>query len=182
MDRSVVQVISANQNWSTQVYGTTPEYFHIRDWEIAQGRFFLQSEVEAASKVCVLGETVAQQLFGSKDPIGESIRVKQMPCEVVGVLKPKGQSAMGQDQDDQLFMPSPTFKSRMLNQNRDEIGSMMLTSTSSGDLDLALRQVTGILRQRHHLADDADDDFSIRNLSEMAEMQQKVVDTQTAML
>jgi putative ABC transport system permease protein len=182
VDRTVVQMISANQNWSSTVYGTTPEFFAIRDWQIARGRFFLASEVDSAAKVCVLGQTVAENLFGGQDPVGETIRVKQMPCEIVGVLQRKGQSSQGQDQDDMLVMPSPTYKSRMLNQNRNYIGSMLLSATSSQDMDAATQQVTAILRQKHHLQDGADDDFTVRNLADIAATQQKMVDTQTGML
>jgi len=182
LDRTVVQAISANQNWSTTVYGTTPEYFAIRDWQAARGRLFTPAEVDAAAKVCVLGETVAENLFGGQDPLGETIRVKQMPCEIVGVLMRKGQSAQGQDQDDVIVMPSPTFKSRMLNQNRNYIGVILVAATSGDDMDLAQSQVSAILRQRHRLPDGADDDFTVRNLADLAATQQKMMDTQTSML
>ncbi len=182
VDRTVAQIVSANQNWSTGVYGTTPEYFAIRDWQAGRGRLFTAAEVDAAAKVCVLGETVAENLFGGSDPIGETIRVKQMPCEVVGVLMRKGQSAQGQDQDDVLLMPHPTFKSRMLNQNRNYIGTILVSATSGDDMDLAQSQVSSILRQRHKLVDGADDDFTVRNLADLAATQQKMMDTQTGML
>jgi putative ABC transport system permease protein len=182
VDRTNVQVVSANQNWATTVYGTTPEYFSIRDWKIASGRFFTSGEVDTAAKVCVLGQTVAQNLFAGSDPVGETIRVKQMPCEVVGVLIPKGQSSQGQDQDDMLVMPSPTYKSRMLNQNRNYVGSLLLAATAADDMDLAQTQVTAILRQKHKIAEGGDDDFTVRNLADLAAAQQKIVETQTGML
>ena len=182
VDRSVGQVISANLNWSTQIIGTTPEYILIRDWPVSHGRFFTAAENETAAKVCVLGETVAQNLFGGRDPIGEQIRVKQMPCEVIGILAVKGQSAMGTDQDDMLIVPSLTLRTRILNQNRQHVSTIMVSATSEADLFVAEREVMQILRQRHHLADDQDNDFTIRNLSEILQTQQRIVETQTAML
>ncbi|MBP6742232.1 MAG: ABC transporter permease, partial [Deltaproteobacteria bacterium] len=106
VDRTSTQIISANLNWSTQVIGTTPEYVLIRDWPIARGRFYTATDNDTAAKVCVIGQTVAQNLFGDSDPVGQQIRVKQMPCDVIGVLAAKGQSAMGTDQDDVLLIPS----------------------------------------------------------------------------
>jgi putative ABC transport system permease protein len=181
-DRTVAQVISANQNWSTQIYGTTPEYFLVRDWGVARGRRFTHSENETAAKVCLLGQTVAQNLFGGNDPVGETVRVKQMPCEVIGVLATKGQSAMGTDQDDAVIIPSLTLRTRILNQSRQYVGSIMIGATSEEDVAQAEQEVIRILRQRHKLADDQENDFTIRNLSELAQTQAKVVETNTAML
>jgi putative ABC transport system permease protein len=182
VDRTVAQVISSNLNWSTQVLGTTLEYIRIREWPVRRGRFFTSAEDETAAKVCVLGQTVAQNLFGDADPLGQSIRVKQMPCEVVGVLAQKGQSAMGTDQDDIILVPSLTLRTRVLNQNRQFVGSIMVGATSEDDLFLAEQEVTQLLRQRHKLSDDQDNDFTIRNLAEIVQTQQKIVETQTGML
>lgn len=182
VDRTVAQVISSNLNWSTQVLGTTLEYIRIREWPVRRGRFFTTTEDETAAKVCVLGQTVAQNLFGDADPLGQSIRVKQMPCEVVGVLAAKGQSAMGTDQDDIILVPSLTLRTRVLNQNRQFVGSIMVGATSEDDLFLAEQEVTQLLRQRHKLTDDQDNDFTIRNLAEIVQTQQKIVETQTGML
>jgi putative ABC transport system permease protein len=182
IDRTVTQIISANLNWSAQVLGTTPEYVLIRDWPMARGRYFTAAENETASKVCVLGQTVAQNLFGDSDPIGQQIRVKQMPCEVIGLLAPKGQSAMGTDQDDVLIVPSLTLRTRVLNQNRQYVGSIMIGATSDDDLAQAEAEVIQILRQRHKLSEEQDNDFTIRNLAELVQTQQKIVETQTGML
>jgi len=182
VDRTSGQVISANLNWSTQIIGSTPEYILIRDWAVARGRFFTSSENDTAAKVCVLGTTVAQSLFGDRDPIGEQIRVKQMPCEVIGLLSTKGQSAMGTDQDDMLLVPSLTLRTRILNQNRQHVSTIMVAATSEADLPEAEREVGQILRQRHRLVDDQENDFTIRNLSEILQTQQKIVETQTSML
>ena len=182
IDRTVTQVISANLNWSTQVLGTTPEYVLIRDWPMGQGRYFTSAENDSAAKVCVLGQTVAQNLFGGGNPIGQQIRVKQMPCEVIGLLAPKGQSAMGTDQDDVLIVPSLTLRTRVLNQSRQYVGSIMIGATSDEDLEQAEAEVVQILRQRHKLNEEQDNDFTIRNLAELVQTQQKIVETQTGML
>ena len=182
IDRTVTQIISANLNWSAQVLGTTPEYVLIRDWPMARGRYFSAAENETAAKVCVLGQTVAQNLFGDSDPIGQQVRVKQMPCEVIGLLAAKGQSAMGTDQDDVLIVPSLTLRTRVLNQNRQYVGSIMIGATSDDDLAQAEAEVVQILRQRHKLTEDQDNDFTIRNLAELVQTQQRIVETQTGML
>jgi putative ABC transport system permease protein len=182
VDRTNVQIITDNQNWLTSAYGSTPDYFPIRDWRIAKGRFFNQSESDQGAKVCVLGNTVANNLFGSADPIGESIRVRQMPCTVVGVLASKGQSSQGQDQDDLLVMPWVTFKSRMLSQDRVHVGQIMVSANTPEDVSHAQTQVQGILRQQHKLSEQEIDDFTVRNLADLAETQQAAVETQTNML
>ncbi len=182
VDRTSTQIISANLNWSTQVIGTTPEYVLIRDWPIARGRFYTATDNDTAAKVCVIGQTVAQNLFGDSDPVGQQIRVKQMPCDVIGVLAAKGQSAMGTDQDDVLLIPSLTLRTRVLNQSRQYVGSIMISATSEQDLAQAEQEVTQILRQRHKLTDDQENDFTIRNLAELVQTQQKIVETQTGML
>ena len=182
VDRTAGQVVSSNQNWATSIFGSTPEYFLVRNWDVARGRLFTASENETAAKVCVIGQTVAQNLFGDSDPIGETVRVKQMPCEVIGVLVAKGQSAMGNDQDDVMMVPLLTLRTRILNQSRQYVGSILISATSEADLPLAEQQVTQLLRQRHRLSDEQDNDFALRNLSELAATQQKVVEESTAML
>jgi putative ABC transport system permease protein len=182
VDRTVAQVVSANLNWQTPVLGTTTEYAALRDWPVARGRFFTAAENETAAKVCVLGQTVAQNLFGDSDPVGQQIRVKQMPCEIVGLLSPKGQSAMGSDQDDILILPSLTLRTRVLNQNRQTVSTIMVAATSEDDLAQAESEVVSILRQRHKLTDEQENDFSVRNLAELVQTQQKIVETQTGML
>ena len=182
VDRTVAQVISANLNWQTPLLGTTTEYAALRDWPVGRGRFFTSAENDTAAKVCVLGQTVAQNLFGDTDPVGQQIRVKQMLCEIIGVLTPKGQSAMGSDQDDILIMPSLTLRTRVLNQNRQFVSTIMVAATSEDDLAAAESEVVSILRQRHKLTDEQENDFTIRNLAELVQTQQKIVETQTGML
>ena len=182
VDRTVTQVVLDNQNWLTTVYGSTPDFFAIREWTIEHGRFFTDSESDSGAKVCVLGQTVATQLFGAGDPLGQVVRVKAMPCEVVGVLSSKGQSSQGQDQDDLVVMAWVTFKSRMMSQDRIHVGSLLISATSPEEVSHAQTQVTGILRQQHRQSDDEPDDFTVRNLADLAATQEKAADAQTGML
>jgi putative ABC transport system permease protein len=182
IDRTVVQVVLDNQNWLTTVYGSTPDFFAIREWTIARGRIFNDSESDSGAKVCVLGQTVAAQLFGSGEALGQVVRAKAMPCEVVGVLAGKGQSSQGQDQDDLVVMPWATFKSRMMSQDRIHVGSILVSATSSDEVSHAQTQVTGVLRQQHRLSDGQLDDFTVRNLADLAATQEKAADAQTGML
>jgi len=182
IDRTVVQVVIDNQNWLTTVYGSTPEFFAIREWTLARGRLFNASESDSGAKVCVIGQTVAAQLFGLSDPLGGVVRVKEMPCEVVGVLGSKGQSSQGQDQDDLVVMPWVTFKSRMMSQDRIHVGSILVSATSPDEVSHAQTQVTGILRQQHRQLDGDLDDFTVRNLADLAATQEKAADAQTGML
>lgn len=182
VDRTVTQVIHENGNWLTSVIGTTFDYIALRDWEINKGRFFTAEENDTAAKFCVLGQTVVQNIFGEQDPIGETIRVKQMPCQVIGVLAAKGQSATGTDQDDVLLLPQLTLRTRVLNQSRQYIGSILVGAFSDQELYKSQQEITQILRQRHRLTDEQDDDFTIRNLAELVQTQQRIVQTQTSML
>jgi putative ABC transport system permease protein len=182
LDRTVVQVVLDNQNWLTTVYGSTPEFFAIREWSLAHGRFFNSSESDSGAKVCVFGQTVAKQLFGASEPLGQVVRVKSMPCQVVGVLASKGQSSQGQDQDDLVVMPWVTYKSRMMSQDRIHVGSILVSAISPDEVSHAQTQVIGILRQQHRLSDSQLDDFTVRNLADLAATQEKAADAQTGML
>ena len=182
VDRTVTQVILDNQNWLTTIYGSTPDFFAIREWTAARGRFFNDAEADSGAKVCVLGQTVARQLFGAGDALGQAVRVKEMPCVVVGVLTSKGQSSQGQDQDDLVVMPWVTFKSRMMSQDRIHVGSILVSAISPDEVSHAQTQVTGILRQQHRQPDGELDDFTVRNLADLAATQEKAADAQTGML
>jgi putative ABC transport system permease protein len=182
LDRTVVQVVLDNQNWLTTVYGSTPDFFAIREWSLARGRFFNSSESDSGAKVCVFGQTVAKQLFGASEPLGQVVRVKSMPCQVVGVLASKGQSSQGQDQDDLVVMPWVTFKSRMMSQDRIHVGSILVSAISPDEVSHAQTQVIGILRQQHRQLDGQLDDFTVRNLADLAATQEKAADAQTGML
>jgi len=181
--RSQSQVMSEDQNWSTQVQGTSPEYFAIRSWAISAGSPLTQSDVESGAKVCVLGQTVVDKLFGANsDPVGQMVRIKNIPFQVVGVLAKKGQSAMGQDYDDAVLVPYTTFGSKIQGGLKNYInGAVMIGAASPADTARAETQITNLLRDRHHITG-TDDDFFIRNLTELANSQQEGTKTMTTLL
>ncbi len=182
--RSNAQVQSEDQNWSTSVNGTSPEYFLIRSWKVAAGRSLLDSDVETSTKVVVIGRTVVDKLFGpSADPIGQVVRIKNIPFEVVGVLAKKGQSPTGQDYDDNIFVPQTTFQSKIQGGLQKYLsGIIFIGAVSAEGTARAQTQITSLLRDRHHIAGNVEDDFSIRNLTEMASAQQEGTQTLTTLL
>jgi len=174
--RGSAQVIWGNSNWSTQVFGVTPEYLEVRQWPLASGRTFEAGEMAGAAKVALIGATVAKQLFGSADPLDQSIRVKRVPFTVIGVLDVKGQSLMGTDQDDLILVPIKTARSRVLGtasaaRNRT-IGTIWVKAVDGVDTRVVEDQVRALLRQRHRIQAGADDDFSLRNLQEVMAAQE----------
>jgi putative ABC transport system permease protein len=182
--RSTAQVITEEQNWTTSVTGTTPEYFLIRSWPAAAGAVFSAADVDGAAKVVVLGQTVAGKLFGANaDPMGQTVRIRNVPFQVVGVLAKKGQSPNGQDFDDAVFIPSTTFMSKIQGGLKKFLqGTIMVRATSADATTRAQRQIVALLRERHQLRRGTDDDFSIRNLSEIAAAQQEGTQTLTTLL
>ncbi|QCG94764.1 FtsX-like permease family protein [Azospirillum sp. TSA2s] len=173
--RGTAQIIYGNLNWSTVIFGTTTDFLAARDWGIAQGRPFEQAEEDRAAKVALLGQTVASTLFGSADPVGQLIRIKKVPFTVVGVLDRKGQSMQGQDQDDTVVMPLSTARNRVLGGSevsRRAVGAILVKMREGADMHAAGTQIHDLLRQRHHLQPAQDDDFWIRNLSEVAQAQE----------
>jgi len=174
--RGTAQVIWSNSNWSTQIFGVTPEYLDVRQWALASGRVFEPAEMAAAAKVCLIGATVARQLFGAADPLDQSIRIKRVPFTVIGVLDVKGQSMMGTDQDDLILMPIKTARSRVLGtasaaRNRT-VGTIWVKVADGIDTKVVEEQVRSLLRQRHRIQPGADDDFSLRNLAEVMAAQE----------
>jgi len=182
--RSNVSVVGEDANWTTGASGVAPEYFLIRDWPIAKGTGFNQSDVEGGTKVAVLGQTVVDKLYGaSADPVGYTVRIKNFPFQVVGVLARKGQSPMGQDYDDAVFLPYTTFQAKIQGGLQKFLtGSIMVRAASFDDIGRAEKQIRGLLRDRHNIPIGGDDDFSIRNLAEMASAQQEGVNTITSLL
>ena len=164
--RTVAQVVSANQNWSTAVTGSTPEYFVVRDWSFSAGAPFTPSDLKGAAKTAVLGKTVADNLFGSQDPIWQIIRIRNVPFKVVGLLSPKGQSAMGQDQDDVVIIPLSTLQKRIMGVTN--IQTIMVSANSPEETVTAQEEVQRLLRQRHRISPGQDDDFTVRNMTDIA--------------
>ncbi|MBJ6750203.1 ABC transporter permease [Geomonas anaerohicana] len=162
------QVVYGNQNWSTVVYGVTPEMVDVRDWTIVAGRNLTQSDVDGATKNCLIGQTVAENLFGGTDPVGKIIRIKKIPFTVVGVLGRKGQSPQGQDQDDVIYVPLRTAQRKLLgSQFPNVVGSIMVQAKNADVLDKAEDEVTELLNQRHRIGPNREVDYTIRNLSEL---------------
>jgi putative ABC transport system permease protein len=177
--RGSAQVVYGNQNWSTLVLGITPELLSIREWPVVSGRNLSQSDVDGATKNCLIGRTVADNLFGDSDPVGKIVRVKKIPFIVVGVLDRKGQSPQGQDQDDTIFIPLPTAQRKVFgSQFPNTVGAMMVQAKSAEELKKAEEEVTALLTQRHRIGPSREVDFSVRNLSEIlavAESSSKVM-------
>lgn len=162
---SAAQVVFQNQNWSTSILGTNLDYQRIKNWPAERGEFFALQDVKAATKVCVLGKTVAEKLFGGQNPVGHVIRIKRIPFRVVGMLTPKGQTAFGQDQDDTIVVPYTTAQKRLVGITHL---TMVMASAVSTDLMVdAQEQVRNLLRHRHHIKEGEDDDFTVRNLADL---------------
>jgi putative ABC transport system permease protein len=161
------QVVAANLNWGTLAQGVAPEFQQIRDWEVAQGRFLHEGDMESAAKVAVIGQTVARQLFGSDDALDAVIRIRNIPFRVVGVLVPKGQTGQGTDQDDTVMIPYTTMQKRLM--RITWVQSIVVKAVSAERVDEAEEQITLLLRQRHRIGSEREDDFNVRNLSDIAE-------------
>jgi macrolide transport system ATP-binding/permease protein len=229
MDRQVGQVVAGNRNWSTNIQGTTSNYFAIRDWPPSIGRIFTDSEEKAGAAVCLLGQTVVDNLFGEgQNPVGATIRVKNFPMKVIGVLAVKGQSSYGQDQDDVVIVPFNTAERKVLGVSAPQstpapaavatasatnpyasvpttnsvysstteatsayggapkitgvVNSMYVKASDSGEVDSAIAQITHTLHQRHHIQAKQDDDFTVRNLSEIAAASESATQVMTMLL
>ena len=173
--RGTAQVVHGNLNWSTVVFGVTPEWIVAREWRVARGRGLDDNDLRTGAKVALVGQTVADMLFGGTDPTGQIIRVKNVPFEIVGLLAAKGQSFSGNDQDDIVLLPISTARSRVLGGGPGRsrtVGHISVKMADGVDMTEAEARVRQLLRQRHRLQPDQDDDFNIRNLSEVVEAEQ----------
>ncbi len=165
---SRAQIIYGNLNWSTSVTGSTSDIFDIREWTVATGRFFLDGENKSGAKVAVIGHTVANNLFGGDDPVGKTVRIRNVPVEVVGVLAPKGQTPWGQDQDDTVFVPFRTAQNRLFRRGiANSVQRITVAAVDNASVEAAEREVKSILRQRHRLDNGREDDFDVRNMAQM---------------
>ena len=183
--RGNAQVVYGNLNWSTGIQGVTADYFEARDWPVDVGRPILPEDVDGATKVALLGQTTALNLFGDADPIGQIIRIKKVPFTVVGLLSRKGQSSWGQDQDDVVFIPLSTAKKKVLGvsqANARSVGSISIKVRAGEDMTDAEAQIRDLLRQRHRLQPYQDDDFWVRNLSEVLQTQEESSKVMTYLL
>jgi putative ABC transport system permease protein len=183
--RGTAQIVYGNLNWSTQIQGITADYFEARDWPVDAGRPVLNEDVDGATKIALLGQTTAENLFGDADPIDQIIRIKKVPFTVVGVLSRKGQSSWGQDQDDVVMIPLSTAKKKVLGvsqANARSVNAISVKVRAGEDMAEAEAQVRALLRQRHRLQPYQDDDFWLRNLSEVLQTQEESSKVMTYLL
>ena len=166
-NRTRTQAIAGNQNWNTSIQGESPEYLQIRQWQLAQGEMFGPQHVRAAAKVCVIGKTVAQQLFPSENPLGKLVRLRDVPCQVIGVLQAKGLNPNGQDQDDIVIVPYTTIQKRI--SREDWVDTILVQAVSQKAMPIVQQEITSLLMQRHHIPPGGDTDFLVRSQEDIAE-------------
>ncbi len=165
------QIVYGNQNWATTVYGTDENMLEVRDWTLAAGRNFYEQEIRSAAKVCIIGQTVAESLFGNDDPLDKQVRIKKAAFTIIGVLERKGQSMMGMDQDDIVYVPVTSAQRNLFGRwFAGTIRSIMVKAVSTQALDSAEEQIRQLLRQRHRISHGQEDDFTVRNLTQMMQM------------
>ena len=183
--RGGVQVVYGSNNWATIVQGVTPDYMTLRDYTMMSGQFFTTQDVDASAKLAVLGETVAENLFGDSDPTGQVVIVKNVPFTVSGVLTPKGQSPSGQDQDDVILLPISTATQKVLGVNKANakaVGSVMVQAINPQAIDQAIQEMDALLRERHRILPGLEDDFSVRNLTEVFAAQESSAQVMAVLL
>lgn len=179
----VAQIVYGNQNWSTGVIGTTPSMLEVRDWGVASGRPFTEEDVRNASKVALMGVTVVNNLFRNINPVGQMVRIKNIPFTVIGVLEEKGQSPNGQDQDDTIYIPVTTAQKKLFGTLfPGMIRIAMVKAKSPEDLPVAEKQIAEYLRQKHHIGPKQEDDFSVRNLTQMMQAAEQSTRIMTLLL
>ncbi len=174
------QVVYGNQNWQTRINGGTVDFFAIRDWRLEAGDFFTEQDVRAATKVCLLGQTIVQQLFAGVDPIGQTIRIRSIPFRVIGTLKAKGQNSMGMDQDDLIIIPYTSLQKRIMGHTHS--WGFIASAVSKAQIPLAQQQMRDLLRMRHNLGPGEEDDFTIRTQTEIADAQSATANIMTVLL
>ena len=176
------QMVFGNQNWFVRIQGTNEKFPQIRSWKVDQGGFFTDADVRSAARVVVLGKSVSDKLFPGIDPIGQAVRVRNLPFRVVGVLAAKGQSMVGQDQDDTAVMPYTTVQRKLLGQQIPSIGQAMVSAISQEASAVTQRQITELLRQRHKIQPGESDDFLVRNMTDAAQTFQQLTTIMTLLL
>jgi putative ABC transport system permease protein len=174
------QLVAGNQNWSTQVQGVSEQFPEIRKWAVASGDFFTDTDVRSAARVVVIGQTIADSLFPGQDATGQTVRVSNMPFRVVGVMARKGQDPQGRDQDDTAFAPYTSVQKKLLGSTRVQVA--YVSAVSQDATYTAQTQITDLLRQRHKLAQGASDDFTVRNMSDVAEAANETNSVMTMLL
>ncbi len=177
------QIVYGNANWSTGVSGTDNRLFEIKEWDLAYGRSFNEQDIKRAGKVAILGQTVVNELFGDVDPLGKNIRIKGIPFQVIGVLVKRGQSGMGMDQDDVVYIPITTAQKKVMGiKFPDQVKMIMLQAVDAESTYTSQDEITQLLRQRHNLGANKENDFVIRNLTQMMEMMENSTKIMTILL
>ena len=175
-----IQVIYGNQNWFTRFHGVSPEYFDIKRWYVDHGALFSQEDVDRAAEVCAIGRTVREQLFGVEDPVGKVMRVMNVPCKIVATLMPKGLSVSGQDEDDVIVLPYTTAQKKI--KGITWLDDILCSAVSQSAVKVAGQEAAAVLRDRHHLRPEEDDDFNIRNPEDIIQAQLEASRTLTILL
>ncbi len=178
--RDGAQIVYQEQNWRASIIGATPEYFTIRSWPVTSGQYFTEADIRGATKVCVIGQTIADNLFKENDPVGQVIRIRKMPFRIVGVLSMKGQSAQGSDQDDIIIAPYTTVQKKMTGQTF--LSNIMISAVSEEAMADAQSQITELLRVRHKLQPWDENDFTVRSQTEIATAAQSTSEVLTILL
>ncbi|MBP5352954.1 MAG: ABC transporter permease [Alphaproteobacteria bacterium] len=177
------QLVYGSTNWATNIVGTDNRYFEIKEWDLAYGRYFSETDIKNANKVAILGQTVARELFGDIDPLNKTIRVKGIPFTVIGTLTARGQSGPGQDQDDMIYLPLSTVQKKVSGtQFPDMVNMLMLQTYKAEDTYTSQEEISALLRQRHNLGLNKDDDFTVMNLTQFMEMMQSSTQIMTIFL
>jgi putative ABC transport system permease protein len=176
------QVVFSDKNWPTQIMGTTRGYWAVRGFTFAKGESWTESDEQLKTKVCVIGEAVREALFGTTEAVGQYVRIGRYPYRIIGVLAKKGNSPFGEDQDDRLLMPIGSFRARVLPMPPGRVMTLMASASSELTADRAVMQITEILRQRHHIQPDDENDFAVRNPLELRRSLEKIFDTLTVLL
>nr|WP_298717628.1 ABC transporter permease [uncultured Steroidobacter sp.] len=174
------QAIYGNSNWSTQVQGTDDQYISVRDWPLASGRNFSESELRAGAAVCILGATVQRELFGGEDPLGANIRLGKLSCQVIGTLSSKGQSGFGQDQDDLVVVPLRTMQRRMV--GNADVNSIMVSARDGVSTEKVQADIESLMRERRKIRPGADPDFNVRDLKEISSAMTQTTRVLTSLL
>jgi putative ABC transport system permease protein len=175
-NRRTEQVVASGSNWSTSIYGVNPDYFEAREWPLLSGRMFDQAELTGNAKVALIGQTAARQLFGDLDPIDQTIRIRKVPFTVIGVLDRKGQSMMGQDQDDVVMLPLNTARNRLFGNTQGKlrrVGTIQVKVREGASMQVAEEKIRELLRQRQRTQPGQDDAFTVRNLTEILQAQEE---------
>ena len=178
--RDGAQIVYQEQNWRASIIGATPEYFSIRSWPVSSGQYFTDADVRGATKVCMIGQTIADNLFKGNDPVGSIIRIRKMPFKIVGVLAVKGQSAQGSDQDDIIIAPYTTVQKKM--SGKTYLGNILASAISEDAMQDAQNQITELLRVRHKLQPWDENDFTVRSQTEIATAAQSTSQVLTILL